>query len=72
MKISPSVLLIDYETEFQEAFAESLELEREKKLFQPELARSGKLRNDHYKRGIETFAFIDTILPDILGDELVD
>ncbi|MGL6338262.1 MAG: response regulator [Waterburya sp.] len=75
MKNLPSVLLIDDETEFQEAFAESLKSETKKNLFQLELASSGKqglkiIKNNN-KQGRKTFAFIDIILPDILGDELV-
>jgi CheY-like chemotaxis protein len=76
MKMLPSVLLIDDETEFQEAFAESLKSETKKKLFQLELASSGKqgfkiIKNNN-KQGRKTFAFIDIILPDIQGDELVN
>ncbi|MFM2312614.1 MAG: hypothetical protein RLZZ04_1890 [Cyanobacteriota bacterium] len=76
MKILPSVLLIDDETEFQEAFAESLKDETKKNLFQLELASTGKqglaIINNNNKQGKKTFAFIDIILPDILGDELVN
>ncbi len=76
MKNLPSVLLIDDETDFQEAFAESLKAETKKNLFQLELASTGKqglkiIKNNN-KQGKKTFAFIDIILPDILGDELVD
>jgi CheY-like chemotaxis protein len=75
MKILPSVLLIDDETDFQEAFAESLKDETKKNLFQLELASTGKqglaIINNNNKQGKKTFAFIDIILPDILGDELV-
>lgn len=75
MKILPSVLLIDDETEFQEAFAESLKEETKKNFFQLELASTGKqgltIINNNNKQGRKTFAFIDIILPDILGDELV-
>jgi CheY-like chemotaxis protein len=76
MKILPSVLLIDDETDFQEAFAESLKDETKKNLFQLELASTGKqglaIINNNNKQGRKTFAFIDIILPDILGDELVN
>jgi response regulator of citrate/malate metabolism/gas vesicle protein len=75
MKILPSVLLIDDETDFQEAFAESLKDETKKNLFQLELASTGKqglaIINNNNKQGRKTFAFIDIILPDILGDELI-
>ena len=75
MKILPCVLLIDDETDFQEAFAESLQIEIKKNLFQLELASTGKqglkIINDNNKQGKKTFAFIDIILPDILGEELV-
>jgi response regulator of citrate/malate metabolism len=75
MKILPSVLLIDDEIDFQEAFAESLKDETKKNLFQLELASTGKqglaIINNNNKQGKKTFAFIDIILPDILGDELV-
>lgn len=76
MKNLPSVLLIDDETDFQEAFAESLKAETKKDLFQLELASTGKqglkiIKNNN-KQGRATFAFIDIILPDILGDKLVD
>ena len=71
----PSVLLIDDETDFQEAFAESLKAETKKKLFQLELASTGKqglaIINKNKKQGKKTFAFIDIILPDLLGNELV-
>ena len=71
----PSVLLIDDETDFQEAFAESLRAETEKKLFQLELASTGKqglaIVNKNREQGKKTFAFIDIILPDLMGDELV-
>ena len=76
MKNLPSVLLIDDETEFQEAFAESLKAETKKDLFQLELAGSGKqglaIINNNNKQGKKTFAFIDIILPDIQGDKLVE
>ncbi|MEO0014774.1 MAG: Response regulator receiver domain [Cyanobacteriota bacterium] len=76
MKLLPSVLLIDDETDFQEAFAESLKDETKKNLFQLELASTGKqglaIINNNNKQGRKTFAFIDIILPDILGDELVN
>jgi CheY-like chemotaxis protein len=76
MKLLPSVLLIDDETEFQEVFAESLKVETQKKLFQLELASTGKqglaIINNNNKQGRKTFAFIDIILPDILGNELVN
>lgn len=75
MKTLPSVLLIDDETDFQEAFAESLKAEMKKELFQLELASSGrqglKIIKDNNQQKIKTFAFIDIILPDILGDKLV-
>ncbi|MDJ0589175.1 MAG: DUF3102 domain-containing protein [Pleurocapsa sp. MO_226.B13] len=76
MKNLPSVLLIDDETDFQEAFAESLKTETKKNLFQLELASTGKqglkiIKNNH-QQGRKTFAFIDIILPDILGDELIN
>lgn len=75
MKI-PSVLLIDDETDFQEAFAESLKAETKKKLFQLELASTGrqglKIIKNNNQQGRKTFAFIDIILPDILGDELIN
>lgn len=75
MKNLPSVLLIDDETDFQEAFAESLKTETKKNLFQLELASTGKqglaILNKNLEQGKKTFAFIDIILPDILGDELV-
>ena len=71
----PSVLLIDDETDFQEAFAESLKAETKKKLFQLELASTGKqglaIINKNKEQGKKTFAFIDIILPDLMGDELV-
>ena len=71
----PSVLLIDDETDFQEAFAESLKAETKKKLFQLELASTGKqglaLINKNKEQGKKTFAFIDIILPDLMGDDLV-
>lgn len=75
MKNLPSVLLIDDETDFQEAFVESLKAETKKNLFQLELASSGKqglaiIKNNNQQRR-KTFAFIDIVLPDILGDELV-
>ncbi len=76
MKNLPCVLLIDDETEFQEAFAESLKAETKKDLFQLELASSGKqglkIINDNNKQGRKTFAFIDIILPDLQGDKLVE
>jgi CheY-like chemotaxis protein len=76
MKNLPSVLLIDDETEFQEAFAESLKAETEKNLFQLELASSGRqglaIINNNNKQGRKTFAFIDIILPDLQGDKLVE
>ena len=76
MKSLPSVLLIDDERDFQEAFAESLKTETKKDLFQLELASSGrqglKIIKNNNKQRIKTFAFIDIILPDILGDKLVD
>ena len=76
MKNIPSVLLIDDETDFQQAFAESLKTETKKNLFQLELASTGKqglaILNKNKEQGNKTFAFIDIILPDILGDELVD
>ena len=76
MKNLPSVLLIDDETEFQEAFAESLKAEAKKKLFQLELASSGKqglaIINNNNKQGRKTFAFIDIILPDLQGDKLIE
>ena len=76
MKNLPSVLLIDDETGFQEAFAESLKAEMKKNLFQLELASTGKqglaIINDNNKQGRKTFAFIDIILPDLSGDKLVD
>ena len=72
----PSVLLIDDETDFQEAFAESLKAETKKNLFQLELASTGKqglgIINKNKEQGKKTFAFIDIILPDILGDKLVE
>lgn len=75
MKNLSSILLIDDETDFQEAFAESLKAETKKNLFQLELASSGKqglaIINKNKEQGKKTFAFIDIILPDILGDELV-
>ena len=75
MKNLPSVLLIDDETDFQEAFAESLKTEIKKNLFQLELASSGKqglaIINKNKEQGKKTFAFIDIILPDLMGDELV-
>ena len=75
MKNIPSVLLIDDETDFQEAFAESLKAEAKKKLFQLELASTGKqglaIINKNKEQGKKTFAFIDIILPDIMGNELV-
>lgn len=75
MKNLPSVLLIDDETDFQEAFAESLKAETKKNLFQLELASSGKqglaILNKNKEQGKKTFAFIDIILPDLMGDELV-
>ena len=76
MKNIPSILLIDDETDFQEAFAESLKAETNKNLFQLELASTGKqglaIINNNKKQGKKTFAFIDIILPDIFGEELVD
>ena len=76
MKNLPSVLLIDDETEFQEAFAESLKAEARKKLFQLELASSGKqglaIINNNNKQGRKTFAFIDIVLPDLQGDKLIE
>ena len=76
MKNIPSVLLIDDETEFQEAFAESLKAETKKNLFQLELASSGKqglkIIQDNNRQGRKTFAFIDIILPDLQGDKLVE
>jgi response regulator of citrate/malate metabolism len=76
MKNLPSVLLIDDETEFQEAFVESLKAETKKNLFQLELASSGrqglKIIKDNNKQGRKTFAFIDIILPDLQGDKLVE
>ena len=76
MKNLPSVLLIDDETDFQAAFAESLRAETQKDLFQLELASTGKqglkiIHNNH-QQGRKTFAFIDIILPDILGSELIN
>jgi response regulator of citrate/malate metabolism len=75
MKNLPCVLLIDDETEFQVAFAESLKAETRKKLFRLELASSGrqglKIITDNNKQGRKTFAFIDIILPDLQGDKLV-
>ena len=72
----PSVLLIDDETDFQEAFAESLKAETKKELFQLELASTGKegleIINKNNQQERKTFAFIDIILPDLLGDKLVD
>ena len=72
----PSVLLIDDETDFQEAFAESLKAEKKKNLFQLELASTGKegleIINKNNQQERKTFAFIDIILPDLLGDKLVD
>lgn len=72
----PSVLLIDDETDFQEAFTESLKAETKKNLFQLELASTGKqglaIINKNKEQGKKTFAFIDIILPDIMGDELVN
>ncbi|MEY2832057.1 MAG: hypothetical protein RLZZ574_1315, partial [Cyanobacteriota bacterium] len=76
MKNIPSVLLIDDETEFQEAFVESLKAETKKNLFQLELASSGrqglKIIKDNNKQGRKTFAFIDIILPDLQGDKLIN
>lgn len=76
MKNLPSVLLIDDETEFQEAFAESLKAETKKNLFQLELASSGKqglaIIKDNNKQGRKTIAFIDIILPDLHGDKLIE
>ena len=76
MKNLPSVLLIDDEVEFQEAFAESLKAQTRKELFQLELASSGeqglKILQDNDRRGRKTFAFIDIILPDIQGDKLIE
>ncbi|WP_019505907.1 response regulator [Pleurocapsa sp. PCC 7319] len=76
MKNLPSVLLIDDETGFQEAFTESLKAESKKKLFQLELASSGKqglaIINKNNKQGRKTFAFIDIILPDLQGDKLIE
>ena len=76
MKNLPSVLLIDDETDFQEAFAESLKSETQKNLFQLELASTGKqglaIINKNKEQGKKTFAFIDIILPDLIGDELID
>ena len=76
MKNLPSVLLIDDEIDFQEAFADSLRAETKKNLFQLELASSGKqglkIINHNLKQGRKTFAFIDLILPDILGEQLVN
>ena len=72
----PSVLLIDDETDFQEAFAESVKAETKKKLFQLELASTGKqglaILNKNKEQGKKTFAFIDIILPDLMGNELVN
>lgn len=72
----PSILLIDDETEFQATFAESLREETQKKLFQVDVASSGKqglkIIKNNSNQGRKTFAFIDIILPDILGDKLVD
>ena len=76
MKNLPSVLLIDDETDFQEAFAESLKAETKKNLFQLELASTGKqglaIINKNREQGKKTFAFIDIILPDLLGNELIE
>lgn len=71
-----SVLLIDDETDFQVAFIEALKIEAKKNLFQLQLASSGKqgltiIKNNNQKK-IKTFAFIDIILPDIMGNELID
>lgn len=71
----PSVLLIDDETDFQKAFAESLRTETQKGLFQLELVSFGRqgleIIKNNSKQGRKTFALIDIILPDILGDQLV-
>lgn len=71
----PSVLLIDDEHDFQEAFAESLREPTQKELLQVNLASTAKqglaIIEDNNRQGKKTFAFIDIILPDILGDELV-
>ena len=71
----PSVLLIDDEYDFQEAFAESLRIETKKKLLQVDLASTAQqglaIIKDNNRQGRKTLAFIDIILPDILGDELV-
>ena len=76
MENIPSVLLIDDETDFQEAFAESLKTETKKNLFQLELASTGKqglaIIDRNKEQGKKTFAFIDIILPDLSGDELVE
>ena len=71
----PSVLLIDDEYDFQEAFAESLKERVKKDILQVNLASTAKqglaIIKDNNRQGKRTFAFIDIILPDILGDELV-
>ena len=71
----PSVLLIDDEQDFQEAFAESLKYRTQKELLQVNLATTAKqglaIIKENEQQGKRTFAFIDIILPDILGDELV-
>lgn len=71
----PSVLLIDDEHDFQEAFAESLRDRTKKELLQVNLASTAKqglaIIKNNEQQGKRTLAFIDIILPDILGDELV-